>query len=343
MTLEKKVAQLEPLFRSAQSRFHHVATDDSLKWAQEKAFFLKHLQTNPKLQLCTSESLANAILEAGAMGLTMNPLKRFIYIIARRERKRGKTESWKDYEKKVPFIAYASPSYMGLVDSALRSGYVMQIAAEIVFKNDRFSYSGPFAMPRHESVTEAQYRKFIHASGCYAAAVLKHGGVQSTYLDSEEISRIRDMSEQPDAAMWNPQHLWTEGWKKATIRRLWKTLPRTDSMAAIESQMNTFEGVAHTVDDNPLSDVVKAEPITDDPLSPDQLAQLKTQLEQAGLEEVERNKWMNRLAIRCEVASGDATQIPANCFNLATELFTFGLKERAALIAKRQAEEKASD
>ena len=282
--LQKKMA---PALQEAARQFARLRAAPDLVWAQEKAYMLQLLEREPKTRLCTEESLVGCILQAASMGLTLNPLRKLCYIIPRKERKRAAGESDAEYER-VPYIAYASPSYQGLIDVSVRSGLVRQVAAEIVFQTDHFRYFGPVRLPEHEATTAAAKREHKHAIGVYAGARLATGADASVYLDRDQVERIRKLSEMPNSLMWDPGKLWSEGWKKAAIRRLWKTLPSSTIVAAVENYMNAHEGVA-------IDDGERAIPVPP-PALVDEAGLARIRAELAHIPAEQREKWEPRLA-----------------------------------------------
>lgn len=233
------------------------AAPDLLMWSQERQFFQVQVarvtDANASVQAAvannverTIESLRDAALQCASMGLSMNPIAQLVYFIPRRERtfnpELDKNEA--DYKAKVPWIIYPSPSYRGLAFICTRYAGADDVAAEVVFKADVFKPRGPFALPHHEPTTDNALRTWEQAIGVYAGFRWPGGRERSEYLDANMIAIIREKSDRPNAMMWNPKSLWTEGWKKAAVRRGAKLAiqgnPRYD---AAESTMREHEGI----------------------------------------------------------------------------------------------------
>lgn len=275
---------------------------DTLKFAQERAFLEEHLTRGSwQLRQCTVESVCQSVLQAGSLGLSLNPILKHVYLIPRRIKK--DPDIW---------ACYASPSYMGLIHLAMTLGNVRQMAAEVVFEGDDFKYHGPLQLPTHSAVLKAKDRKPSNAIGVYAMARLEDGGIQAEYVDAETIQRIRGMSDQPDALMWTK--FWTEGWRKAALRRMWKTLPKTQQMFHVEHHLNEHEGI-----DLPAErDITPESPPT---ITPDQLVDLRDRISKAG---EDPEKWLKRLATRFGVEKPEA--LPAPQLEAARSLLDLGLK-----------------
>lgn len=262
---------IDKALKSAAPRYRHVA-GDGLHWAQERQHAVARIRANKDLRAATEESLTAAVLQAGSMGLTLNPVRDHCYLIPRKARRN---------DPNAPIIAYASPSYKGLSWLAQEAGDVRWMRAEVVFKADRFRYLGPAERPRHEPTLDSRQRREADAIGVYAMAKTADGDVLTEFVDRETVQKIRRMSEVPNSTMWSPDKLWTEGWKKAAIRRLFKTLPSSHSahIQAAQEQLNRYEGAA-AFEDVP-------EPPPDEGgtlcLSDDQFADLDTLIRDTGI------------------------------------------------------------
>lgn len=232
------------------------AAPDLLTWAQERQFFQIQIgnctKANKSVEAAvahgverTIESIRDAALTCAAMGLSMNPIAQLVYFIPRRERTFNEEldDSRAEYESKVPWIIYPSPSYRGLAFICTRYAGADDVAAEVVFKADTFIPHGPFRIPDHTPTTDNGLRKHEHAIGVYAGFRWPGGRERSEYLDANMVAIIRSKSDRPNSMMWDPKQLWTEGWKKAAVRRGAKLAiqgnPRLD---AAESNMRANEG-----------------------------------------------------------------------------------------------------
>jgi recombinational DNA repair protein RecT len=233
------------------------AAPELLLWAQERQFFQIQIanctKANKSVEAAvahnverTIESLRDAALTCASMGLSMNPIAQLVYFIPRRERTFNEDidKSRAEYEQNVPWIIYPSPSYRGLAFICTRYAGADDVAAEVVFKDDVFRPRGPFAIPEHHPTTDNALRKWENAIGVYAGFRWPGGRERSEYLDANMIAIIRAKSDRPGSMMWDPKQLWTEGWKKAAVRRGAKLAiqgnPRLD---AAESNMRAHEGM----------------------------------------------------------------------------------------------------
>ncbi len=215
------------------AEYYVETAPEGLLWAREKIYLESQLKRSRDVvawvaagNRTTLESIELAIQECAAMGLTMSPAQNLVYLIPRRLRERYDGESKTEYEKTVPVVVDAKPSYLGLKYIAVAYGDARDVAAEIVFVDDEFTYRGPFERVDHIPVVTADLRSQKHAVGVYAMALFRDGTARAEYLDEAQIAAVRECSRNKNGKMWTA--LWTEGWKKAAIRRLCKTLTATN-------------------------------------------------------------------------------------------------------------------
>lgn len=243
--------QLSPISRLHQSLAptFRAAAPEPLVWAQEKTFFEAIVRSHWQIERAienqvtdTIESLKVAVREAASMGLSMSPTAQLVYFIPRRARKRWTNESKSDYERLVPWLIHCHPSYRGLAYIGTHYAGCEAFAAEVVYSADRFRYFGPLQMYEHEPTLDNKKRIESHAVGVYACVIMQSGVVRVEYVDAPTIAKIRACSEFPGGLMWTK--LWTEGWKKAAIRRLCKLANITQPhMQAALGALDRYEGV----------------------------------------------------------------------------------------------------
>jgi len=235
--------EIDTAVKAVAPRFRHVA-GDSLVWSQERQFALQVIGGNADLRRASPESVGAAVLQAATMGLSLNPIAGFCYLIPRRARKMRHGEDRAQYLREVPVIVYASPSYRGLIHLAVMAGSVRWVASEVIFRADGYEDRGPFEAPIHKRTMRGEGRNEADAIGVYCVARLPDGSTLCELMDRATVQKIRQMSEMPNGTMWNPSLLWTQGWRKAVIRRAWNSWPRSDQrMAAAAEVMNTHEGI----------------------------------------------------------------------------------------------------
>lgn len=318
-----KITTIDEAIQQASRRFSGVRTDKELKFAQEKLHVLSLLKRTPKLRECTPESIYDAMLQAASMGLTLNPTVGHCYIIPRKMRKKKDGESWDKY-KEVPSFAYASPSYRGLIHIPVASGAVRFARAEVVFKNDEFGYLGPHHDVEYRLNTSHDQQIENNAVEVFAVAKTSHGDHLSEHMPREIVQRIRNMSEMPNSIMWHPDKLWTEGWKKAVLRRLYKTLPNAPvALATAMEVLNQYEGLdPANLKKQELTGSTAPEALV--LLNNDQINSLYAAFTDAGKEEAYTTRQLGRLAKTYGL--NEIASLPAAKFDEALEKITTGLK-----------------
>lgn len=243
----KELTTWDAAIKAVAPRYRNAAASEDLSWAQEKIHAMSVVAGSKGLKECTPTSIYSAVLQAASMGLTLNPVKGHCYLIPRAVKKGSQTK-----------IAYASPSYKGLIHLAVTGGLVRFLRAEVVFEADKFEYRGPVDKPVHIPTIKPGERVEAKAIGVYAVAKTVDGDWLAEYVDRATVQRIRQMSDFPGGTMWHPDKLWTEGWKKAAIRRMAKTVPElagTPQIEAAAAVMDAFEGLAEKTDDEPTHPV----------------------------------------------------------------------------------------
>jgi len=273
----KQLTSFETQMKKVGQRYRGLAPD-GMKWVREKEFALTLLSRTKKLQQATPESFGGAILEAASMGLTLNPAVQHCYIIPR-----GQTRG-SDVQ-----IAYASPSYRGLVQLAIDGGMVEWAKAEVIFDGDHYVDNGPVEIPTHRPMLgRGAKRGEQNAWGVYCVAKLSNGDCLREFMDRDQIMAVRNKSEFPKSALWTVY--WTEGWKKAVIRRAQKTWPRRSSRfnQAIEV-LNTHEG---NIFDGTANEEEPAIVLVNDT----QIRSFYTLLEEYDIQKKDFSLWLGRLA-----------------------------------------------
>lgn len=291
------------------SRFYHgrvpAFAKETLKWAAEKEHILNLLRSSKTLKNCLPETIEQTILHAAAMGLSFNPSRPGVYAIPRLMW-RGDPNS-KAAERRVdgPLISHASPSYMGLSQVAVQSGFASIIRAQVVFNTDRFEFRGPLDKPEHV-LDHLKPMTWERAAGVYGLAKLSDGSFACEWIDKDTIERIRALSDWPGGLMWDPRKLWTEGWKKTVIRRMFKTIPvdMGPSLTLATKLMNEHEGI--TIDGTAVRvNEATADPDVTGNITVDQGIEIRDKAEEAGLK-------LERLLGAYHVAGVD--DIPASMY-----------------------------
>ncbi|MFY9225085.1 MAG: recombinase RecT [Blastocatellia bacterium] len=170
---------------------------------QEIVSVLATISSEPKLQRCSAESIAQACFDAASIGLTINKLG-LAYLVP--------------YGEQVKLTI----GYKGYVELALRSGLVLDIFAECVYSKDKFRYlAGTTQTIIHEPVIVGDRGELI---AVYAVARLVNDIVKPCVMRKNDIDFIRSKSRATGASPWNTDY--DEMAKKTVVKRLCKLLPQ---------------------------------------------------------------------------------------------------------------------
>jgi recombination protein RecT len=210
-------------------RFVKLTNEETFN--KEASFALQIINKSEQLQKCTKESLISAVLNIANTGLTLNPVMKLAYIVPR-------------YVRGVGMEACLEPSYQGLVKLLTDTGSVTSITANIVYENDEFSYELGTAQSVRHVQKLGNKGKVV---GAYAVATLHNGVKMVEVMDIEELNAIRDTSEsykafvdgKIKACVWNTYP--TEMYRKTTLRRIVKYLPKTERWDKMQEAISLDE------------------------------------------------------------------------------------------------------
>jgi len=239
MNEEKQLAPYLQVIQAVENKFISV-NEYNLNWKKEAGFARQALENNEYLMSVAGnnqQSLANAITNIAAVGLTLNPAEKLAYLVPRNKQ------------------VCLDVSYIGLIKLATDTGSIMWARAELIHENDKFVYRGAtekpdFSMPSPFDRGEIK--------GVYCVAKTKEGDFLSGFMSIEECYEIRDKSE---SFKRSPQYSpWTnfegEMIKKTIIKRESKTWPKTD-------KTERFDNAVEIVNEHEGSDFEK---IGDEPI-----------------------------------------------------------------------------
>lgn len=215
---------------------------------REISFAVQHINKNPQLQKCTPLSLLTAVMNVSNIGLSLNPASKESYLIPR----------WNNNEKCTE--AALEPSYVGLVKLLTDSGSVTSMVCQIVYENDVFKID--LADNRQPVKHEIDPKKVRGEKlGAYALATLPDGTRQVEWMMLADIYDIRDRSETYKAYMEKKIKSCTwvsdegEMSRKTVIKRIYKYLPRTERMQAIDNAIQ-LDNTDYTASDDQIDYIV---------------------------------------------------------------------------------------
>lgn len=249
--MPKEIAEV---INMTEERFRSVAPP-AISYEAEKGFAMQALTNNGYLMKVAQEnpaSLAQAITNVAAIGLSLNPAEKQAYLIPRSIKEDGKWVS------KV----FLEPSYMGLCKLATDSGAIEWVQSNLVYGHDTFADNGPGERPTHSYNAFSKDRgEFV---GAYCVAKTASGDFLTTIMTAEEISGIMERSEtvkkyrkENNTGFGGP---WItdfgEQAKKTVVRRAFKMWPQStgDRMAQAVHISNENEGFGPIVSSPEIRD-----------------------------------------------------------------------------------------
>ena len=211
-----------------ETKFTAVSSENQteLQFKQESQFAIQLLQSNDyllKVAQNNQDSLKHAIINIGAIGLTLNAIKKLAYLIPRKGQ------------------ICLDVSYMGLVDIACESGSIKFVQAKLVYENDTFEYLGISKEPLHTFSPFKPRGEFV---GVYCVAKTNEGDFLTEIMTDEDIYAIRARSEsykKNGTGPWASD--FSEMAKKTTIRRAYKLWPKNKASTRIEHAINALNEV----------------------------------------------------------------------------------------------------
>jgi len=222
--------EIAKVFEMTEERFKKVAPP-AISYEAERGFAMQLLTNNSYLMKAAQEnqaSLAQAITNVAAIGLSLNPAEKQAYLIPRNV-KEGNL--WKT---KV----FLEPSYTGLIKLATDSGSIEWAQADCVYANDEFIDNGVGEKPTHKYNAFSKDRgDFV---GVYCVAKTHTGDYLTNIMDANAISSVMERSESVKKYRQNNNSGHGGPWisdfkemaKKTVIRNAFKTWPRTNERAA---------------------------------------------------------------------------------------------------------------
>lgn len=196
---------------------------------REISFAIQLMNKSQKLQGCSANSKMAAIVNIANIGLTLNPAAKEAYLLPR----------WSSITKEDECCL--EPSYVGLVKLLTDAGSVKNVLCQLVYEGDNFHIDiadNKTPVKHSPCLIKANRGGLI---GAYAIATLPDDNRQVEWMDKDELYGIRERSETYKAFLAGKVKSCTwvtdegEMMRKTVIKRIYKYLPRTDRMTAIDN------------------------------------------------------------------------------------------------------------
>lgn len=147
---------------------------------------MNEIRTQPKLAICTPESLVGCVLRVAQLGLHLGPDLGEAWLIARNDRERG-------------MECTMQLGYRGIIRLAERSGRLASMTTRSVYECDEFEYAYGLEERLHHVPGPAEQRTADRLTHAYAVARYTNGGRDWEVLSRHEIEarRARGKGAQP--------------------------------------------------------------------------------------------------------------------------------------------------
>jgi len=247
--------------------------DDSA-FAREISFAIQHATKNPYLKQCTQNSVLRAVMNVAQVGLTLNPVSKYAYLIPR----------YNSQSKELECVL--DPSYIGLAKLLTDSGSVTSIECHLIYEGDdiQVDLASEQKILKH---TPYFLNKKLKGGilGVYSVAILPDKSKHVEVMSFVELNEIRDRSESYKAFKDNKIKTCTwvtdegEMCRKTVIKRHSKYLPKSERTAKLERAIeldNETNGFREPMDFGMLQFLETS--IDRSTIDPDRKAKLKVQM-----------------------------------------------------------------
>lgn len=228
--MSNQITTIDQLVYSVQTSFEAVQVDKGIGFAREAEFAIQILSGNDyamKIAMGNKQSVADAITNISAIGITLNPAEKKAYLVPR---KGG--------------ICLAI-SHIGLLHLAIESGSIRWGQARLVYEKDHFELNGLDKQPTHTFQPFSKDRGEI--VGVYVSVKTADGDYLTEAMSTEEVNAIRDRSDawkswisKQKSCPWVTD--WGEMAKKTAVHRGHKYWPKTERLETALHYLNNDGG-----------------------------------------------------------------------------------------------------
>ena len=214
---------------------------DEAVFQKEVSFAIQHAIKNLYLQKCDPNSVLRAVMNVAQIGLTLNPVSKYAYLIPR----------YNGASRQLECVL--EPSYIGLLKLLTDSGSVNSIECHIIYEGDAIKVD---MASEQKIISHVPY--FLNGKekggilGAYSNATLSDGKKHVEMMSFVELNEIRDRSESYKA--FKEGKIKSTTWvsdegemcRKTIIKRHSKYLPKSekttkfDQAIDLDNQVNGF-------------------------------------------------------------------------------------------------------
>lgn len=223
------------LFEPIKDRFVKLIVDPNV-YQTEVSYACAILSKNAYLAGAVPHTIQQAVLSVAQIGLSLNPVKKFAYLVPRYNRSMNAVE------------CCLEPSYQGLVKLWIDSGSGKNISAQLIWEGDdvELDMASPEKVKRHAPfiMTGRDQGKLM---GVYSIATLQDGQREVEVMSTKQVHEIRERSEsykkfvegKVKSCIWNSDE--GEMFRKTVIRRHFKYLPKSDAFDKVAEAVRMDE------------------------------------------------------------------------------------------------------
>lgn len=188
---------------------------------KEVSFAMQAMMSNPLLQKATKESLLKSVINVAQSGLTLNPVKKYAYLVPR-------------YKKNVGYEAILEPSYVGLYKLLTDAGIVKSMSCQLIYEGDQIEVN---MADQQQVKTHVPYWMADNEKGSirggYCVATLPDGQLHYEFMSASDFEDIKQRSDSYIA--YKNGKIKTCTWvsdeaemsRKTIIKRHFKYLPKS--------------------------------------------------------------------------------------------------------------------
>ena len=241
VSIERVVSAIDGECRELISRHNDV------DFSAEQNYAVQLLYANDwalKIACDNPVSVQNALRNASAIGISLNPASKHAYLVPRKAGKNG-------------YGICLDISYMGLMHLAMSTGSIEFGQAKLVYANDNYINTGIDKPPTHEYKAFGDRGDIV---GAYCVVRTSTGAYLTEEMSIQQIHDIRARSEsfKKNAGPWVSDH--DEMCRKTVVKRASKYWPKVDRLNSAIEYLNTEgdEGIQMKGDQNQPKDITPA-------------------------------------------------------------------------------------
>lgn len=233
MSRPKNIEELISAIHGLQEDFKRIAGDGPRvpQFAREAEWAIQAITAkdyNVKVALGNPDAVYEAILNIAGIGTTLDPAKKFAYLVPRDNRIK------------------LDVSYMGLIDIAISSGSIRWAQAYRVYAKDTFKLGAYDRPPTHERDPFSKDRGDVR--GVYVVVKTADGDYLTNAMALDDVHAIRGRSSSWKAYLADNKKLcpWNtdpeEMEKKTVVKNAYKYWPRSERLDRAVHYLNTDGG-----------------------------------------------------------------------------------------------------